>query len=614
VMPHVEDEATGAVRYSASDAVHPGEPRAVCVHPFADGDADGEARKVVEIVRGAAQGTTGILVRSRLHLAAIVPQLKAAGLAFRAVEIEPLGHRPVVQDLLSLARALGHLADRTAWLAVLRAPWAGLTLADLLALAGADPFAALWELMAEPGAVARLSPDGRARLERTRERLAPFVARRARAGLRDAVEGAWLALGGPACVESATDLEDAEIFLAHLEACEEAGALPDVAAFERGLAQLFALPDLAAPEALQVMTIHRAKGLEFDTVIVPGLGAGTGRDDRRLFMWMETTAGLLLAPMGGAGGDADAAYEFIRALDRQKADHECGRLLYVAATRARKHLHLLGACRREADGSARSPSRGSLLAKLWPAVRDAFAAQSAPAAAARSTTGPEPCVDDGALLVRLARPVAAHPPADVAWRAPADAARLREPIEFTWVGETARHVGSVVHRWMQRIAEDEMRGWSARRVASLRPAIRRQLAARGIASAEMEMAADRATAALAGAIEDPRGRWLLGPQQAARNEYRLCTLVAGERRRLVIDRTFVDAQGKAWIVDYKTGAHEGAQAEAFLASEQERYRGQLERYAQALPQGEAAMLGLYFPLLRGWREWPAAPAAAAVSP
>ena len=45
--------------------------------------------------------------------------------------------------------------------------------------------------------------------------------------------------------------------------------------------------------------------------------------------------------------------------------------------------------------------------------------------------------------------------------------------------------------------------------------------------------------------------------------------------------------------------------DGFLDQEKERYRVQLARYAQALAQGEPAMLGPYFPLLGGWREWSA---------
>ena len=81
--------------------------------------------------------TTAILVRNRSHLHEIIPRLKEAGLRFRAIEIEGLGSRPVVQDLLALTRALAHPGGSLAWLALLRAPWCGLTLADIHALVSA---------------------------------------------------------------------------------------------------------------------------------------------------------------------------------------------------------------------------------------------------------------------------------------------------------------------------------------------------------------------------------------------------------------------------------------------------------------------------------------------
>jgi hypothetical protein len=60
-----------------------------------------------------------------------------------------------------------------------------------------------------------------------------------------------------------------------------------------------------------------------------------------------------------------------------------------------------------------------------------------------------------------------------------------------------------------------------------------------------------------------------------------------------------------WIVDYKTSSHEGAGLDAFLDNERERYRPQLERYASLVRAlgPEPIRLGLYFPVLSGWREW-----------
>ncbi|MBS0336532.1 MAG: UvrD-helicase domain-containing protein [Proteobacteria bacterium] len=603
VMPEREDAATGAVAYGASVAVHPAlEGDAVSVHPFFDKDYAGEAARVVDLVRGAQAGDPGasvaILVRTRSHLADIVPQLKAAGLAFRAIEIEGLAHRPVVQDLLALTRALSHPADRLAWLSVLRAPWCGLSLADLARLAGGDD-AGIFELLRDQSRLAGLSADGRARLERAAAVLQDCMSNRMRASLRDSVEGAWLALGGPACVEDATDLEDADIFLDHLEAHEQAGAVD--AAFEAGLEKLYALPDLRADERLQVMTMHKAKGLEFDHVILPGLGRVPRGDDKKLFLWIETAAreraGLLLAPIQESGADTDPIYAWLQRLDAAKAGLEAARLVYVAATRARRRLHLLGDVRVK-DGAIRPPAPATLLGKLWPVVADAFEAALQLHRPAHAPVGP-PALPDQAL-VRLApgwrMPEA---PAPVAWVAPADEARVQDEIEFSWAGEAARHVGSVVHRWLQRIAEDGLRGWDALRVESLGAQFANELAACGVAPREIGAARDKVAAALAGAVRDERGRWLLGPRDQAASELRLRTSRDGRLRTLVIDRTFVE-DGRRWIVDYKTSGHEGAGLEAFLERERERYAPQLARYAEALG---GARLGLYFPMLRGWREW-----------
>jgi hypothetical protein len=75
--------------------------------------------------------------------------------------------------------------------------------------------------------------------------------------------------------------------------------------------------------------------------------------------------------------------------------------------------------------------------------------------------------------------------------------------------------------------------------------------------------------------------------------------------RVAVDRTFVDARGDRWIVDFKTSEHEGGSLERFLDSEQARYAPQLNRYAALIrPLGpEPIRVGLYFPLLSAWREW-----------
>jgi ATP-dependent exoDNAse (exonuclease V) beta subunit len=609
LMPPREDAAAGAVPYAPSSAVHPALPgAAVEVHPFFDGDAAGEAARAAELVaavrRDEPQATVAILVRNRNHLAGIVPRLRAAGLRFRAIEIEQLGFRPVVQDLLALTRAAEHPADRLAWLACLRAPWCGLDLGDLCALVEGAEGRTVWELVNDPARTAQLGPAGAARLERVRPVLGALAARRFRARLRDRVEDAWLALGGPACVDD-TALEDAGAYLDALEEAEAAGAIADPAQFEARVAALWALPDVhAGPSDVQIMTIHKAKGLEFDHVIVPGLGRAPRTEDPRLFLWTERAGPdggeLLVAPIKEAGAEDDAVYRRLAQIDAERDGHESTRLLYVAATRARARLHLLGDARRDGDGGARAPGSRTLLAKLWNAVAPRFeaAAVALPAGVARDGGASAPLSQD---LVRLAPDWRSpSPPPGPTWRAPSPPARALDAIQYSWVGETARHVGAVVHRWLQHAADDRLEGWDAARVARLRASLRSELTVRGVRANELDAAVARATAALAGAIADPRGRWVLGPHRHAVTEHRLTTVVDGAIQRLIVDRLFETDSGERWIVDYKTSTHEGADPAGFLDRERVRYAGQLERYARAL--GGVHRLGLYFPLLAGWRE------------
>ena len=161
----------------------------------------------------------------------------------------------------------------------------------------------------------------------------------------------------------------------------------------------------------------------------------------------------------------------------------------------------------------------------------------------------------------------------------------------------------MVHRWLQRIADDGLNGWDEKRVTALRGVFSEELAARGIPENELDAAAGRVAAALMHAVTDARGRWLLGPGRMPGMNAASPRSSDGERMNLVIDRMFCDADGKRWIVDYKTSGHEGADVEAFLDRERVRYQAQLDRYAAAVGGGQKPMLALYFPLLAGWREW-----------
>ena len=179
-------------------------------------------------------------------------------------------------------------------------------------------------------------------------------------------------------------------------------------------------------------------------------------------------------------------------------------------------------------------------------------------------------------------------------------------VEFVWARETIRHVGTVVHWFLQQIGRTGHAGWDVARIAALRPAIGAALAGFGTPSDQLERAIGRVSRALEQTLEDPRGRWILSSDhRESRTEYPIAGLVDGQVIHVVLDRYFVDETGMRWIVDYKTSAHQGADLADFLDNEQRRYREQLESYARLMSAHDPRpiRLGLYFPLLKGWREW-----------
>jgi ATP-dependent helicase/nuclease subunit A len=607
VLPAHNDRSRGAVQFVPAASVKDGTAHGVEVRVFPDLDAEA-AHVVRRVVEARERGdTVAVLARARAHLGPILRTLREANVAYAAVDLDALGERPAILDLASLAHAIAQPADRLAWLAVLRAPWCGLALPDLFAVstaaqAHADGFIAGLVLDGRP--VDAMSADGRVRLEAAARVLRAAIAARGRASLTARVRGAWLALGGPATLEERLDLDAAERFFDVLAEHEAGADVPDWSAFCGALAELRAAPAAGADDRVQVMTLHKAKGLEFDTVILPGLARGTRNFDPEILRFRRRPHGLLLAPRKAVGGGDDSLYAYLGTLDADEGRAELGRLLYVGATRAKARLHLTGVLGTDEseDGVLRwvDPRKGSALAQLWDAVGSEV---DLPAAAGKGA-GDDEAPPAQRFLFR-------NPPG---WAVPAAVPGVpvvprieakEERVPFDWARETAKHVGVVAHRLLAQIAREGLDRWDELRVAAALPRIRAELEEEGIDGRELDRAASEVAAVATGALADPRGRWLLDPaRDEATSEWALAGVDDGEIAHVVLDRSFV-ADGMRWIVDFKTGQHEGADVDAFLDREVQRYSSQLERYARLVRGLDARpiRLALYYPLLRGFRHW-----------
>jgi ATP-dependent exoDNAse (exonuclease V) beta subunit len=607
LFPREEDVARGAVRYAPTTAFHPPQPGlAVQVHPHIGRDDDGEARAVVDLVCAAlhrGDDSVAILVRSRSHLAAILPALRNAGLRYLARDIDLLAERTVARDLIALTRALLHAGDRLSWLSLLRAPWCGLSLDDLHALCWDRRDQSIPQLLAEEEVVNRLSRDGKTRVERVFPLLQHARRQLGRVGLRRLVEGCWLSLGGPACC-GGSGLDDAARVFDLLAGLDVGGDLLSLASLEEGLEQLYAAPDAGADGRLQVMTMHKAKGLEFDTVILPGLGRAPARGEPALLRWLEYPGcGLLLAPIAPRDGSSDPVYDAIGRLENDKEALETVRLLYVAATRARHRLHLLGHAETVPGGPPR-PVPGALLAKLWPALAASFSEQRsslAPGALAAGIGENPPRLRRLTLDRQFPAPAPAPLPPGIGEGAPAPGERAVLKDLLGLPNQAARYAGTVLHRLLERVGRDGIKNWSRSRVAGLRVEVEQRLMREGVPRGEVELWSDHVLQGLDLAVTGERGRWIL--EKRADDACEL-PVSSAEISLGIIDRTFVEA-GQRWLIDYKTSLPKDGEAQRFYADMSERYRPQLVSYGRifaALEPDRPLRAGLYFPLFDGWCE------------
>ncbi|HLB84985.1 MAG TPA: PD-(D/E)XK nuclease family protein, partial [Steroidobacteraceae bacterium] len=176
-------------------------------------------------------------------------------------------------------------------------------------------------------------------------------------------------------------------------------------------------------------------------------------------------------------------------------------------------------------------------------------------------------------------------------------------VVFDWVSQTARHVGTVVHRELQRLAAHAP--LAAFDAASSQRRFSDELAELGVPEELRSEAVARVILAVQSMLGDERGRWLLDAHADSVTELALSGRVRGELLHVVIDRSFVAADGRRWVVDYKLSPHQGGSLDEFLDREQQRYAAQLQRYAELARRlgPEPVSVGLYFPLQRAWRAW-----------
>ena len=380
--------------------------------PWRVAEARALAGRVSELVAaGAAPREFVLLSRATTDLRAYERALEERGIPTYVIGGRGYWGHPQIVDMVAYLRALANPRDEEALYTVLASPMVQLSVDGLVVLgaagraSGRDP----WWVMREPdGRLDELAADDH---ERVRAFADWFSAERLaapRSGVEELIERAldhtgydlaMLAMpGGRRRLANVRKLM-------RLGREQEALVGRDLRAFlelvrgrEAGWAGFGDERESEAPvegealDAVRLMTIHRAKGLEFPIVCVADLGRQPWRRYEMLRIGRDGRFGLRLAEPGTGKREPALDYEALGE-EQQAADaREERRVFYVAMTRARERLILSGAAKLEAWDSERSPMGwiGPALIEAGVEPRYVTADGGTAAEAARSPVAPAP--------------------------------------------------------------------------------------------------------------------------------------------------------------------------------------------------------------------------------
>ena len=496
---------------------------------------------------GVAPAQLMVLARKREPLGLLQQQLRQLGVPCEQPEQLVLGQQPAVQDVLALVDALVSPGHDLALARALKSPLFGLGDADLAALALAARAAAdglggrpAWlDVLSNVELSTQDAKALAADLARYREWLLGLPPHDALQAIYD--HGDVLARFGAAAPPAERAHVQAQLRALLAAALRVQGgryltAYQWLRALRR---QRLPVPRHAAPAAVQLLTVHGAKGLEADEVLLldAASGAPRGGGPGVLIDWPgDAPAPRRLVFVASEGAPPPSLTELAESEGRAQAREELN-ALYVAMTRARRRLVLSGfAPHAQPSGS------------WWQRIE----ALAAPLPAPGEPPAPPATGEAGFSMLEL-------PQVGVDIAQPAIEAGAIEAAGEA-LPSAASRLGEAMH-WLLEHAADTPHGWLPQRLVQARRRF-------GVAAVEGQRAAALARRILAG-----EGAWAWQAEQVAEAFDEIELTHQGQRLRIdrLVRRRATDAEPESWwVLDYKSAAQ--PERDPTLLAQLARYR------------------------------------------
>jgi len=345
-----------------------------------------EAKFVVEKIDALRKKTPSlkiaVLTRTRLTIKEILREMQRKEIPFEAIGIDQVKDQQIYQDIMSLTKALYNLDDKTYWIAILRAPWCGLDLKSLSILFEYNHDKDAWDVINDPNITNKLDENNKKRLYFLRDVIARTIGYRGRVSHRFFIESVWRMLMGDKCLKDNDDLEHIDTFLDLIDECSNSLSI-NFNKLDKITDDIHITNNPNDINPVIISTIHAAKGLEYQCVILPNLNRRVKPDEKPLIL----LDGDNLISIKNNNEKIENLFDYNWKKERVRIKNEQIRLLYVAITRAQKECHIIFSINEkkiEEKGdeitikedritkSENDPNieGNSLLNILWPIVKD----------------------------------------------------------------------------------------------------------------------------------------------------------------------------------------------------------------------------------------------------
>jgi ATP-dependent helicase/nuclease subunit A len=582
IFPEQPIAHLGAVNYASSVAerTFAGQVEA---HLFLDNEQEAENLCAIINKHIEENKRIALLVRSRNHLIALTEKLNALNIAYNATELERLLDDPLCLDLYSITQALCENTHKLAWLALLRSPFCGLTLDSLYLLAQntEDDFLAhLNQQLAEQ----RLQGEEAERFTTFMSIMNSARMLIKKIPLAELVQSVWMSFKGEQLsVDHDKKQTIADKFFATIEKQQDNFFINDFAALYESLAEIRIDASHGQSCLLEIMTIHKSKGLEFDVVILPQLHRQPTHGDQQILTWSEFADDegaphFLLAPIKNNSKEPEPLYDYLRYLNKAREHFELQRLLYVACTRAKETLYLSGTVKLDAEFNTKQPSASTLLGLVWDHVdfKKHFESEQVDDDSV-DTTDP--------LLKKV--PLEQYRQFDLTTLQQYDALTQHSELKTSHFSDWRTQTGTLIHYLFSHalmlprfhISEQQLNYLMSRNL------IQKNDQVQGLKLIKQ---------ALSNLRNGEHGQWLLQAHEDKHTEFEL--VIQNEHSaqgKQYIDLTFID-NGTRWIVDHKVITSDNVSVNKL----KQQYAPQLEAYRESMASLESrpCRLALYLPI------------------